>query len=481
MPSSALLDLGRVLSRDGDLGASTEALVRRIPLFSGVLLLALSTAFAVRDLFVQDLGRVLAWMALPSARNWGATLFASALLARIAWVVLVPSVPVSDYREYWELAGRLVETGAFADASGMPTAFRPPGYPFFLAMFRATTGDSLMPVKLANAVLGACTCLLAWRVARLVLPEGPARLAGLLVAFAPSQVGYSSLLASEVPFTTLQTLALLWVAESTRHDSRDSWCRAALSGAALGAACMMRPTIALLPIALSLVLLVRLGFRRGGLAAICLCAAFAVFPTAWGARNVSALGSFQPFSTNGGVNFHFGNNAHTNGTGLELLDPAVDPTSGITDEVARNAEGWRLGKAYWRDHPWAAAVLAIRKIAWLLATDGVWTRWAMVSADPQPPPWARGVVLAASNAAWLGLLFAAVLELCLFRIRAAARASAEPFGEVMLACTILVAAAFIGQERYHFPMVPALAVAAAGFAARFVPATWRTSPTPPPR
>lgn len=479
MPASALLGVGRTLSRDGQLGPSTVALLNRVPLFCGFLILAMSTAFAVRDLFVQDLGRAMRALSRPAAAQWGFGLFGFAALLRIAWVLLVPSVPVSDFREYMDLATRLLESGRYVNEAGVPTAFRPPGYPVFLALLHAVFGPSAFPIKCSNALVGAATCVLVWRLARTVVPEGPARLAGMMVALLPSQVGYSSLVASEVPFTALQTGALLLVAESLRLPDRRALLFGACAGLALSAAAMMRPTVALLPLVVCAVVLSAAGAKRGLPIAVALCIAFAPAPIAWGMRNAAALGAFQPFSTNGGVNFHFGNNAITNGTGLELLDPRVDATSAITDEVARNAEGWRLGAAYWRGNPGAGMVLAARKLAWLLATDGVWTRWAMISADPAPPASARGAVLVASNAAWYALLGLAGLELLLMRWRRAARDSAEPLGELMLLYTVVLTAAFIGQERYHFPMVPAMAVAAATFAARFVPPTWRTWPTPP--
>ncbi len=482
MPTDAFLAMARVLSRDGHLAEATGSVLRRIPLICGVLILAMSTAYAVRDLFVVDLGRGLGALAGIPARRWAMGLFLLALGLRLAWVLLVPSVPVSDFREYLDLASRLHQTGRFAAGNGAPTAFRPPGHPVLLAVLQAGFGGSIVPAKVANALLGSLTCLLAWRLAATSLPEGPARLAGLIVALFPSQVGYSSLIASEVPFTTLQMAGLVLAAESARRCRTSGALRlAAGAGLALSAAAMIRPTAALLPGALAVAIAARAGVRRGIPVLLSLCVAFAPLPIAWGLRNARVLGSFEPFSTNGGVNFHFGNNAITNGTGLELLDPGVDPTSGIVDEVRRNREGWRLGAAYWRGHTASAVGLALRKVAWLLATDGVWTRWAMISADPQPPPAARSLVLAASSAAWYALLAAAGIELLLLRWRSAARRSAEPFGEMMLLCTVVTAAAFIGQERYHVPMVPSMAVAAAGFAARFVPPTWRTSPTPPRR
>src|SRR5687767_14012838 len=74
-----------------------------------------------------------------------------------------------DAADYVRLAGLLAHGHGFGDtvlaAGGGPTAFRAPGYPFFLGAVFRLTGDSLTTARLLQAGLGTVTVALIGIVA----------------------------------------------------------------------------------------------------------------------------------------------------------------------------------------------------------------------------------------------------------------------------------------------------------------------------
>jgi 4-amino-4-deoxy-L-arabinose transferase-like glycosyltransferase len=84
------------------------------------------------------------------------------------------------------------------------------GYPTFLAGVYFVWGHSVLAAQIANALLGVATVLLTFLVARRLTTDGRALLAAALVAFTPSHVLYSSVLATENLFTVL-FMAFIWL------------------------------------------------------------------------------------------------------------------------------------------------------------------------------------------------------------------------------------------------------------------------------
>jgi hypothetical protein len=63
----------------------------------------------------------------------GFALFGVALLLRLLFVSLTTITPISDAERYAKHAERLLDGEGFISDEGKPTAYTPPGYPFFLA------------------------------------------------------------------------------------------------------------------------------------------------------------------------------------------------------------------------------------------------------------------------------------------------------------------------------------------------------------
>ena len=111
---------------------------------------------------------------------------------RVFWVLAVPPVQTSDARDFTELARTLLNTGSYVDfETGNPMlAFRPPGYPVFLAAGIGLLGDNTWTPAVINIVMFVVSVLLLNSAAR-ALGGRRAALAALLLFERPCQI-YSS-------------------------------------------------------------------------------------------------------------------------------------------------------------------------------------------------------------------------------------------------------------------------------------------------
>ena len=167
-------------------------------------------------------------------------------VARLGFILVVPSVPLSDFADYDRLGWSLAEDRGYVNDSGQPTAFRAPGYPFMLSLIYRAFGHRTGIAKAVNAALGTLTCLLIFWMARLIGHEQIALLSALIYALYPSAVYYTNLLATEVPFTFLLFLAI-FISLKVSTDPMGGQgrgpfvCSVLLLGAVLGSAALVKP------------------------------------------------------------------------------------------------------------------------------------------------------------------------------------------------------------------------------------------------
>ncbi|MBN2447541.1 MAG: glycosyltransferase family 39 protein, partial [Phycisphaerae bacterium] len=196
------------------------------------------------------------------------------VLTRLAAVLLVPTLPVSDFESYRMLA-RLMVTG---QPLPQPTEqfFFAWGYPLVLAPLIAAFGDSLLAAKLFNVVVGLVSLPLIWPIAYRVGGMPVARAAVLLYVLWPAQLFMTPVLASEhlaLLLSLIYLLCVLWLIEGRRV------VLASIVGvASLGLACAIRPALGvLLPIGLVMFFTIRRGvwLRSAILPAVALVGGFA--------------------------------------------------------------------------------------------------------------------------------------------------------------------------------------------------------------
>ncbi|MGI9628587.1 MAG: ArnT family glycosyltransferase, partial [Longimicrobiales bacterium] len=126
---------------------------------------------------------------------------------RIAVAVLWAPAPTGDAVDYLRLAEGLLNGDGFRNTNGLPTSWRPPLYPIFLALVVGSAGvDGATPhalIRICQALIGTASVLLVYFVGRLWFGRTVGWIAGLLMATSFAQVAAVSRVLSETLFVFL--------------------------------------------------------------------------------------------------------------------------------------------------------------------------------------------------------------------------------------------------------------------------------------
>jgi len=208
----------------------------------------------------------------PLDRRWVWSILILAFLIRIsaAWIWQLQLdrdqqwFRFGDSYSYWTMASRISAGEPFQYGSSESKIFRAPLYPLVLAPFTLLSNgqlnwSSVMAARFFGCFLGMSTVWLIIRWTYALAGNAKALMAGLLATIYPGAIGMSIFILSESISTPLIVLAcmLLWFASSKnsspissfRNGSKRRWLLFVTSGAALGLACLARPSWSLWPIA----------------------------------------------------------------------------------------------------------------------------------------------------------------------------------------------------------------------------------------
>ncbi|GIV15917.1 MAG: hypothetical protein KatS3mg022_1352 [Armatimonadota bacterium] len=226
------------------------------------------------------------------------------------------SLRFSDERDYWAIATCITEKGMYSLNGSKPTAYRPPGYPLWLAMVR-WFGGGVRSARVTNYVLLAATVLLLFALLRHEHSERAGAIAALLVCFYPvlfytAGTLYPQTLAG---FLLVAFVYLLFVTPNLP--------RAMLAGVVMGWLALTVPTFLFV-----LVITVLLFYKRP---AGCAVLTTMILTTGacigvWAVRNYLTFHAFIPFSTNSGINLLLGNS------------PKATAESGVNTDISAYAE-----------------------------------------------------------------------------------------------------------------------------------------------
>lgn len=271
-----------------------------------------------------------------------AVILITALALRIGYIESTPYRAINDAGTYNRLASMVARTGDYdtgsapgsgAGGSRGPTAYFPPGFPYFLAAVDVLDGHqsghrpAVFGERIAMAVLGTATVGLIGLVGLEALGGLVAVVAMLLAAVYPVLIEESGTLVAENLVVVL-ILAALWAGLRARRAGRPGWFYAWIAGAGVltGLATLTHQNAALILIPLAFAAwgaagargaegtsdttggpggaqgVVRRSSRRTSIGAVALlvaCAAAPILP--WTIRNAVELHAFVPISTETGI------------------------------------------------------------------------------------------------------------------------------------------------------------------------------------
>lgn len=374
----------------------------------------------------------------------------------VLWAATGAPAPVADdQHDYLSLRDGLLATGRLlAPATGLPTAFRDPGWPAFLAALAAVAGRSIHAIVLAQVLLQAITGALLVDLARRSLGTRAARVTAVLYLFDLSFATYTLFVYTE-SLAALALVAFAWshVALGARQAPRG----AAAAGALAGALGLVRASA--LPLAPAFALgsasIEPVRARAWIIAGL----AMGLVLGAWSARNHAALGTWS-LNTNGAMNAYIGNNEHTplvHGY-RAMTDSAVwQPFAGLS-ESARAARASRLAWAFVRSHPGLSALRALARLPDALEPDRMFLGLARRGQFPARPSgllMLLGLAILVATLVPMVLAFSAVLAPPAHPI---ARAGAATFSAALLLQALTIAHPRFTQPAWLL-LLPGAAVA----------------------
>ena len=390
--------------------------------------------------------------AAPEAgRSCTLPVLAIALVTRSIWAWLVPINPISDCVVYDKAAMNLAQGLGYCFVPGYPTALWPVGTSFLLSLFYRVFGHVYWPVAVFNVGLGVALVGLTMVLAQRFFGSRAALIAGILMAFWPLLIEYTTILASELPFLVAMLLAwVFWSAPGLRVSAR-----AILGGVAIATACYVRPTALLLPVILTIPEVV--SHRRFKDAAVQLVLGTIVMLICilpWSFRNYGIFGGFVLISTNAGGNTWMGNSPGSNGTYRGL------PNHPGLNELQSDRQFGKEASAYIRKDPVGFAVRSIVKLVRLHDRESIGLVWNLHGLEPLGTRAIAGLKVGSSLYWWAALAFALWGVVVLVQSVGVLPGLFHPT-VLIWGYFAAVHAVTVIADRYHMPSIPSIACLAA--------------------
>lgn len=258
---------------------------------------------------------------------------------------------------------------------GVPTSFRAPLYPAFLALVYFVSGTDFsrfFAARLAQAIfLGAPLAPLTYWVARKLFPpssflkeeggkshERAARIAAWTVALYPMLLVYPLGLGTENPFFVLLLASSLFLLKSIQQPSTSHFL---LSGLFLALTALTRSVI--LPFALAAFCLLLFLHRKKAIPAIF---SFFLMIAPWILRNSVMHGKPTGIETSMGYNLYLG--YHPAGNGSFVFGPSLDLLT-ILDDAERDRIGTQKAVEFIQAQPERFIPLAVNRLGFFFGLE----------------------------------------------------------------------------------------------------------------
>jgi len=257
---------------------------------------------------------------------------------------------------------------------GIPTSFRAPLYPAFLALvylINGTEPSRFFAARLGQAIfLGAPLAPLTYGVAKKLFPsflqgegrgersERVARIAALIVACYPMLLVYPLGLGTENPFFVLLLTSFLFLLLSIDQPSAS---RLLLSGLFLALTTLTRSVI--LPFALAAFCLLLFLHRKQAILAIL---SFLLVISPWIIRNSLLHHKLTGIETSMGYNLYLG--YHPQGNGSFVFGPSLDLLT-ILDDAERDRIGTEKAIEFIKAQPERFIPLAINRLGFFFGLE----------------------------------------------------------------------------------------------------------------
>ena len=391
------------------------------------------------------------------------------VLLRVGFVVLAnPHDPTfhsggSDAPAYITLAGNLLAHKGFSYA-GMPSAFRPPGYPLILAGFMRVFGQNyISAVRLVQFLLGLLTVMICAKVSSRLFNREAGEATAVIGLLLPTLIFSTAQMLTECVAAFLTALFILFLVE---QQDRGGVGSAAALGITAGLESLIRFNAAALPF-FGLWAVWRSKQTNGRVvrgATLVLVAVGVVSP--WFLRNELVFHGEVLYSTHTGANAvqgvvstqgrtqagETGQLRNAMGWALSELETNNPSRQNLGSETELNRRALQVVPRLWREEELAAVPLVLRKIAdFWLSTDQV--------LDTKSLPMRDRLVRVAGVACYVVALALGIMGLC--QLRSVQPQIAETFLLYMVLFTVLHLP-LVMNTRLRIPLMEPLVIILAG-------------------
>ncbi len=385
-------------------------------------------------------GRWIAWLEANSSRVCFWAVVAGVLL-RVLFLLVVPVVQVSDFQEYLGLARKILSKGELVwdQPNGQYWyAYRPPGYPAFLAAAMAIAGDRpLLPAAL-NIVLYVAAAAILRRMSLCWTNPAAAAATQVLFAFWPDAIVSVGLAQHEPLFIVLVYLAVWLFLRATGIGSH------LVAGLVTAASILVRQTLLPIPVVWLL--------RRRSPVILAAVASMTLMVGAWGIRNhrkgVPVLISSNIGSVIYPAAFDGAKEEYDDAPVVEMFKKAEWNEYRQYAMMTESAKRWIIA------NPGRWTILLLRRLPQFLGEDGGGMSWVLKvghNYDGQSYLVARMIGQGWWVLVWILAAVAAVAR------RDAIIASPDiQFLLWVILLFVVTALPFITQARYHAGLVPAV-------------------------
>lgn len=456
------------ISPDGDIGAATLLELRIVLASLGAIGFYLLFQGSIHRLLESTHDRI---QKMP-ARNFLIVALSIGLFLRLIVVVCMEIPLYIDYQGYDELAWNWVQQGGYYNGDQL-TGYYPVGYPFFLSRLYYLFGHAPLAGAIANIFLSLSIGWLSYRIAERIFDNKIARFCLIFMMLFPSQILFVNLLASELLFTPLFLLSLLLFLTDNTDRSRNWWLPF-VGGVLLGLAVLTRALaqvywLVLIPLFYLQSRSLKITATRTAL----MFAGLALVVTPWIVRNHQAVGRAR-VSTNGGINLMIGNNP---GSGMGWIE--VDTVEFNTHDASREAYidsvGAKRGWAFIRQDPIAFLKRGVLKTGYFYSGDLTGIHYQMKqAAENSRHDWSVLLALLSQSYYLLVLFFGGAGLFVYVRRRQWSPGGYLLWGTILFWTAVHFV--FFGHARFHFPIMPMVAIFASLYLVHVVEGQDRQNP-----
>jgi 4-amino-4-deoxy-L-arabinose transferase-like glycosyltransferase len=347
-----------------------------------------------------------------------------------------------DEKDYLNLSDRMLKGQGFVNDGGMPSAFRPIGYPLMLTALKMAGIKSLFAIRFFQVLIGLLTSWIVYLYAREIFNKQTACWAAFLSAVYPYFIFIPGTLLSTTFLCFFILIAYFWLYKASQSGLYRFFI---LSGVAFGVAILIQPTTLVLVIAAVLwtIRFFHPDYKKAFQSLLIFLIVCSAIVAPWSLRNYSKLHTFS-LVTNGGRNLWLGNNpqaTENTGSAIDHPDSMEKKLSAARLETEYDKIYYTEAARYIRQNLKAFIIMTIRK--------GL----AFWRLDPSPTTSGyvqSGILLRLASIASFGPLLALALLAVVYAAPGIKRnISLWLYSAVLYT---LVHAVFISKVRYRLPL-----------------------------